>query len=367
MKKQLALAFLMALICPGLAYADIPVALVAPLTGKYAMMGEQMHHGSQAAIADINAAGGINGQKMVIREFDDACDPKQAVAAANQIASAGIKFVIGHYCSGSAIPASKVFMDENILIMTPAATNPKLTDEGKDMVFRICGRDDKQGAVIGQYLISHFKGKKIAIAQDQSAYGRGLADEVQKTLHQGGVQEAMFEAYTPSERDYSPLITKLKQAGVEALFIGGYHTEVGLIARQIKEQGAKIQIIGGDSLVTEELWSIAGPAAEGILMTFGPDPRNRAEAKDTVATLRKAGFEPEGYTLNTYAAMQAVAAAMQAAGKPDPTAVAAQLRHLKTPTLLGPIQFDAKGDVMGPTYVLYRWHDGHYAETGEQP
>lgn len=364
-KKIYIVALTTLLLWPGFAKADITVAMIAPLTGKYAVMGEQIQRGARQAVAALNAAGGIHGQKLVLREFDDACDPKQAVAAANDIASAGIKFVIGHYCSGSAIPASKVYMDENILLISPAATNPQLTDEGKDVIFRICGRDDTQGAIVGQYIVSHMKGKKIAIAEDQSAYGRGLADEVQKTLHKAGLHETLYEVYTPSERDYSPLVTKLKQAGIDVLFIGGYHTETGLIARQLKEQGAKIQIMGGDSLVTEELWSIAGPAAEGILMTFGPDLRNRPEAKDIVATMRKSGFEPEGYTLNSFAAVQALASALQTAGKPEPSAVAAALRANKVSTLLGPVQFDAKGDVVGPTYVLYRWHDGHYIEAGE--
>jgi branched-chain amino acid transport system substrate-binding protein len=365
MKKFVALLAL-AVLASFPAYADITIGVIGPITGQFAVFGEQMKKGAQQAVDDINAAGGINGEKIVLRVADDACDPKQAVAAANQLASAGVKFVIGHYCSGSAIPASKVYMDEGMLLITPAATNPRLTDEGKDIIFRVCGRDDRQGEVIGAYLAKHFGDKKIAIAQDESAYGKGLADEVKKTLNAAGVHEVLFEAYTPGERDYSALISKLKQAGTQVLFIGGYHTEAGLIARQLKEQAASMQIIGGDALVTDELWSISGPAAEGLMMTFGPDPRNKPEAKTAIEELRKQGFEPESYTLYTYAGVQALAQGLTRAGaKPDPLKVAAALRGAPVATVLGALSFDAKGDVLGPTYVIYQWHHGKYAETGE--
>lgn len=346
-------------------HADIEIGLIGPFTGQSATFGEQMKRGAEQAVADINAKGGINGEKLVLHMADDACDPKQAVAAANQAASDGIKYVVGHYCSGSAIPASKVYMDENMLLVTPAATNPRLTDEAKDVIFRVCGRDDRQGGVVGRYLAAHDKDKKIAIVQDQSAYGRGLADEVKKSLNAAGIKEVMYEAYTPGERDYSALISKLKEAGAQVLFIGGYHTEAGLIARQLKEQGSSIQIVGGDALVTDELWSIAGSSAEGLLMSFGPDARNLPSAKGPMEALRKAGFEPEGYTLYSYAAVQVVAEGLKRAGKSDPLKVAAALRSAPVPTVLGNLGFDAKGDINNTAYVMYQWHNGKYAEVHE--
>ncbi|MGE3623036.1 MAG: branched-chain amino acid ABC transporter substrate-binding protein [Bdellovibrionales bacterium] len=364
MKKSLALLAGI-LFCAAPAHADIVIGLPGPVTGQYATFGEQMKRGARQAVADINAAGGVNGEKLVLHEGDDACDPKQAVTVANQMMSAGVKYVVGHYCSGSAIPASKVYMEEGAILITPAATNPKLTDDAKDVIFRVCGRDDRQGVVDGEYILKHFPGKKVALAHDQSAYGRGIADIVKKTLNDGGVKEELFEAYTPGGRDYSALVSRLKNAGVQVLFIGGYHTEAGLIARQLKEQAAGIQIIGGDALVTDELWKIAGPAAEGMLMSFGPDPRKRPEAKTLVETLRKKGYEPEGYTFYTYAAVQVLSDALKRAGKNDPHKVAAAMRSATAPTVLGSISFDAKGDVTGPAYVLYKWHDGKYAEVGE--
>jgi len=352
-------------LCAAPARAEITIGMVGPLTGPYAIFGEQMKRGAEQAAADINRSGGINGEKIILRIGDDACDPKQAVTVANQMASAGVKFVVGHYCSGSAIPASKVYMEEGMLYITPAATNPKLTDDGKDVIFRVCGRDDRQGVVDANYILKHFAGKKVAIAQDESAYGKGLADQVKKTLNAAGMKEVLFEAYTPGERDYSALVSRLKHANTQVLFIGGYHTEAGLIARQLKEQGAPIQIVGGDALVTDELWKIAGPAAEGLLMSFGPDPRLQPEAKDLLIALRKSGYEPEGYTFYTYAALQALTEAIKRVGATDTHKIAASLRASPAQTVLGALSFDAKGDVTGPVYVMYRWHDGKYAEVRE--
>ena len=154
------------------AQAQIHIATAGPITGEYAAFGEQMKNGAEQAVADINKAGGVLGQQLVLEVGDDACDPKQAVSVANQFASKGVKMVAGHYCSGSSIPASKVYSEEGILQISPASTNPKYTDEGSWNTFRVCGRDDQQGKVAGDYLASHFKNEKIAILNDNSAYGK---------------------------------------------------------------------------------------------------------------------------------------------------------------------------------------------------
>ena len=171
------------------ATAQIHIASAGPMTGEYAAFGDQMKKGAEQAVADLNKAGGVLGQKLVLDIGDDACDPKQAVSVANQFASKGVKLVAGHYCSGSSIPASKVYSEEGILQISPASTNPKYTDEGSWNTFRVCGRDDAQGKVAGDYLASHFKGEKIAILNDNSAYGKGLADETEKALHAAGGKE----------------------------------------------------------------------------------------------------------------------------------------------------------------------------------
>jgi branched-chain amino acid transport system substrate-binding protein len=345
------------------AQAEIHIATAGPITGEYAAFGEQMKTGAQQAVADLNKAGGVLGQQLVLDVGDDACDPKQAVSVANQFASKGVKMVAGHYCSGSSIPASKVYAEEGILQISPASTNPKYTDEGSWNTFRVCGRDDAQGKVAGDYLASHFKNEKIAILNDNSAYGKGLADETQKSLHAAGGQEALAAAYTPGEKDYSSLVSRLKQAGVTVIYVGGYHTEAGLIIRQAKEQGMKATLVGGDALVTSEFWQIAGDAGSGTMMTFPPDPRRMKTAADVVKEFKAKNVDPEGYVLYTYAAVQAWADAVKKIGSADPKKVAEALKATGNwPTVLGPVSFDKKGDPTGGGYVFYVWKNGSYAE-----
>jgi len=341
---------------------ELVIAVAGPITGQYATFGDQMRRGAEAAVADINAAGGIDGKKLRIEVGDDACDPKQAVAVANDLYKKGVKFVAGHFCSGSSIPASAVYNEEGILQISPASTNPKLTEQGFENVFRLCGRDDQQGAVAGAYLAKFYKGKNIAILHDKTAYGKGLADETQKALNAKGIKEKIYEAYTAGEKDYSALVSKLKQAQIDAAYIGGYHTEAGLIARQLADQGQKTRIISGDALVTNEYWAITGPAGEGTLMTFGPDARKKPEAKAVVDKFRAANYEPEGYTLYTYATVQAYVEAVKKAKSTDLEKVLKALHSTTFKTVVGDIKFDKKGDITAGGYVWYQWHDGKYDE-----
>src|ERR1700741_5204449 len=199
----------------GLANAqNISIAVVGPITGSNAALGEQMTHGAKMAVADINAKGGVLGKKLALILADDACDPKQAVAAANDVVGKKVVFVAGHYCSSASIPASTVYNEGGVLQMTPASTNPALTDDaakkGWNNVFRVCGRDDAQGAVAGKYLADHYNGKKVAIIRDKTAYGKGLADETKKAANKLGVTEAMYEAINQGDKDFSALVSKLK-------------------------------------------------------------------------------------------------------------------------------------------------------------
>lgn len=345
------------------AQAQIQIAVVGPMTGQYAAFGTQMREGAEQAVEDINKAGGVLGQKLVLNVGDDACDPRQAVSVANQMASKRVSFVVGHYCSGSSIPASKVYTDEGILQISPASTNPKYTDEGSWNTLRVCGRDDQQGQVAGKYLAEHFKGDKIAILNDNSAYGKGLADETKKAFEAAGGKVTMEAAYTPGERDYSALVSRLKQAGVSVIYVGGYHTEAGLIIRQAKEQGMKATLIGGDALVTNEFWQIAGDAGGGTMMTFPADPRKRPTAASVVKEFKDKNIDPEGYVLYTYAAVQIFADAAKKAGTTDAKKVADVMKASGPwATVLGPIAFDKKGDIVTSDYVFYVWKNGSYAE-----
>ncbi len=359
-KSTLIAAAALTVVSYGSAIADIKISTVGPMTGQYASFGEQMKRGAEMAVNDINAAGGVLGQKLELLVEDDACDPKQAVAAANKLVSEGVAFVAGHFCSGSSIPASDVYAEENILQISPASTNPQLTERGMANVFRVCGRDDQQGVVAGNFLADTFKGKKVAILHDKTAYGKGLADETKKNMNAAGLKEAMYEAYTAGEKDYSALISKMKAAGIDVFYVGGYHTEAGLMIRQAHEQGYKPQLVSGDALVTDEYWKITGDAGAGTLMTFSPDPRKNEAAAPLVQRFRDANYEPEGYTLYTYGAIQAWAQAAEKAGSVDTDALIKALRGEKFDTVLGNIGFDDKGDVTAPGYVWYVWDSGQY-------
>jgi branched-chain amino acid transport system substrate-binding protein len=351
----------------GLANAqNIPIAVVGPLTGSNAAIGEQMKRGAEMAAADVNAKGGVLGKKLAVMIADDACDPKQAVAAANDVVGKGAVFVDGHYCSSSSIPASAVYNEAGVLQITPASTNPALTDDaakkGWNNVFRVCGRDDAQGAVAGKYLADHYKGKRLAVVHDKTAYGKGLADETKKAMNAAGLKEVMYEAITQGDKDFSALISKMKQNNIDAIYFGGYQTEAGLIVRQARDQGLKATLIGGDALVTEEFWKITGPAGEGTLMTFPPDPRKVPAAKAVVDRFMAEGYNPEGYTLYTYAAIQAFAEAAEKAKSVKVDDLSKALHSMTAQTVVGPLTWDKKGDVTNPKYVFYIWKNGSYAE-----
>jgi branched-chain amino acid transport system substrate-binding protein len=362
-KSLLAASALIALTA-GAAQADITIATAGPMTGQYAIFGDQMKRGAEMAVKDLNAAGGVLGEQLVLEVGDDACDPKQAVAVANQMVNAGIVFMAGHFCSGSSIPASAVYNEEGILQISPASTNPQLTEQGLDNVFRVCGRDDQQGTFAANYVVDNNVGSKVAIIHDKTPYGKGLADEFKKQLNARGVEEAMYEAITAGDKDFTALITKMKEAGIDLIYLGGYHTEAGLIARQAKEQGINATMMSGDALVTDEYWAITGDTGQGTLMTFSPDPRKNEAAAPVVAEFQAQGYDPEGYTLYTYAAIQVWAQAAEKAGTTDLDAVVEQLHNNQFDTVLGPIAFDDKGDVKGAAYVMYEWDNGKYVEKG---
>ena len=344
-----------------------PVAVVGPITGQYASFGAQMKNGGELAIEDINAAGGVLGKKLDLEFGDDACDPKQAVAVANQMTGNNVALVAGHYCSGSSIPASKVYAEANIVQISPASTNPAFTDNrAGPNIYRVCGRDDQQGGVAGKYIASHFSDKKVAFVHDKTAYGKGLADETKKAMNEAGKQEAMYEAITAGEKDYSALVSKLKQANIDLVYFGGYHTEAGLIIRQMRDQGMNTILMGGDALITQEFWSITGPAGEGTLMTFSPDPRKNPAAAEVVKRFKDKGIEPEGYVLYTYAALQAWKQAAEKAKSIESADVVKAMNDTEFDTVIGRFKFNEKGDPNLPPYAVYRWSNGTYDEISDQ-
>ena len=358
MKKSLlsAVALTAFIAFSGSAWADILIGVAGPITGPNAAFGAQLQKGAEQAVADINAAGGVIGQKLKLEIGDDVSDPKQGVSVANNFASDGVKFVIGHYNSGVTIPASEVYQENGILQITPASTNPTVTERNLWNIFRTCGRDDQQGKVAGGYILAHFKGKRIAFVHDKTTYGKGLADETLKAIKAGGMKEVLYEGVNTGEKDYSALISKIKQAGPDLVYFGGLYTEGGLIVRQMRDQGVKAPLMGGDGITSDEFATVGGPGVEGTLMTYGPDPRNRPEAKAAVAQFRKKGFEPEAYTLYSYAGVQIIKQAAEAAKSLEPKKVAEQMHSgMHFSTVLGDMAYDRKGDITKLDYVMYIW------------
>jgi len=346
---------------------EITIAVAGPFSGPVATVGEQFKQGAQAGVAAVNAAGGVNGKMIKLDIEDDVCDPKQAVAVANRLASLGVKFVDGHACSGSSIPASEVYAENKILMITPSSSNPLLTEQAYSRkwstVLRLYGRDDAQGQYIGPWIAEKFKDKKIAVLHDKSAYGQGLATAVKAGINATGTKEILFDSINPGEKDYSAVVSKLKALGAQFVYFGGYHPEAGLILRQSADQGYKFTLMMGDAIATPEFWQISGPAGEGTLFTFPSDPQSRPSAAKAVETIKKSGFQPEGFTLFAYAVIQAMAEGMKRTGSEDPVKVAAALRSgPPVETVVGPVSFDEKGDLKGTVYDVNVWHEGKYAK-----
>jgi branched-chain amino acid transport system substrate-binding protein len=369
-RKILALALGLGLALVGSAHAQVKVGVAGPLTGGSAAFGAQLKQGVEQAVEDINAAGGILGQKIELEVGDDRGDPKEGVSVANKFAADGVKFVIGHFNSGVTIPSSEVLQDNGILEITPAATNPRVTERGMWNIFRVCGRDDQQGGMAGAIIADKYKGKRVAIVHDKTTYGQGLAEETRKALHAKGMKEVMFEGVNKDDKDFTALVSKLKAANPDLVYWGGLHDTGGIILRQMRDQGLRAPMMGGDGLADDEFAAIAGPGAEGTLMTFSPDPRTNPKNKEIVELFRKnRGFEPQAYTLYSYAAMQIVKEAAEQAKSLDPKKVAEMIRSGRPfDTVLGTISFDKKGDVSDKgylvngkkkdRYVLYEWKKG---------
>jgi branched-chain amino acid transport system substrate-binding protein len=366
MKQWLTLSLALGL---GLALADsaaaqIKLGVAGPMTGGSAAFGAQLKNGVEQAVADINAAGGILGQKIQVSIGDDRADPKEGVSVANKFVGDGVKFVVGHFNSGVTIPASDVYQENGLLEITPAATNPKVTERNMWNIFRTCGRDDQQGGVAGAIIADRFKGKRVAVVHDKTTYGQGLAEETRKTMNAKGLKEVLFEGVNVGDKDYSALVSKIKAARADLVYWGGLHDTGGLILRQLRDQGVKATFMGADGITDDEFAVIAGPGAEGTLMTFSPDPRTNPANKQIIEVFRKKGFEPQAYTLYSYAAVQIIKQAAEAAKSLDPKKVAEVMHSGKVfNTVLGDLSFDKKGDVTGymvggkkkDRYVLYIW------------
>jgi branched-chain amino acid transport system substrate-binding protein len=340
--------------------AEILIGMAGALTGPNAYQGEQQQQGVEAAIADINATGGVLGQQLRLISVDDACDSGQAIAAAHKLVAEKVSFVVGHQCSAASIPAAGIYERAGVIQMTPASTNSRLTEEGRANVFRICGRDDQQGAIAGAFLAARWRDARIAILNDGSVYGKGLTEETRRQLRKHGVAEALYDELVPGLSDYSALIAKLRAAGIQIAYFGGYYREAALLVRNAREQGYSLQLVSGDSIASEAFVQVTGEAGEGTVFTSFRDPRRNPGAASLIERFRRHGFEPEGYTLYSYGAVQAWAQAVERAASVEPKAVINALRSYEFETILGLVSFDAKGDVRQPGFEWFIWRSGRY-------
>jgi branched-chain amino acid transport system substrate-binding protein len=351
----------------GAAMAEVlKISVAGPHTGAYAAFGEQLWRGAEQAAKDINAAGGINGKMVELVKSDDACEPKQAVAVANRAVDADkVVGVVGHFCSSSTMPASEIYADADVLTITPASTNPQVTERGLPTMMRMCGRDDQQGIVAGDYIVKKLGAKRVAVIHDKDTYGQGLADATRAQLRKNGLTEVLYEGLTRGEKDFNALVTKIRSLNAEAVYFGGLHTEAGPLVRQMREQGVNAAFISGDGIVSEDFATAAGGNnfVKGVLMTFGADPRKNDAGKAVIEKFRAAKYEPEGYTLYSYASMQVLAAALKGSGSTSGAKMAEWLKKNPVDTVMGQKAFDAKGDLVVSDYVMYGWDDqGKYAE-----
>lgn len=344
---------------PAATRGVVKVGVAGPMTGPNAAFGAQLKNGAEQAAADLNKAGGIGGNRIELIVADDQSDPRQGVSVANKLVGDGVKLVVGHFNSGVTMAASDVYQQNGVLMITPSSTNPRVTERGMWNVFRTSGRDDQQGPVAARYIADNFKGRKIALVHDKTTYGKGLADGMQAALGKLGVREVLFEGVNNGDKDFSALVSKVKAAGADLVYWGGLSTEGGLIVRQMRDAGVRAVMMGGDGIADSEFAIIAGPGAEGTLMTFTPDARRRPEAASVLKAFEARRFNPEGYTLYSYAALQVLAGAASATGTVEPRKVAEALKSGKPiKTVLGDLAYDAKGDTTRLDYVIWTWKKG---------
>ena len=332
---------------------------VTPLTGQYAMFGEELQRGAEMAVQDVNARGGVNGEPLKLLVADDACDPGLAVQVAEELARQGVVFVDGHFCSGASMPASKVYHDKGVLMITPGSINPRLTEQGFANVFRICGRDDP-GQLRGGLRRRQRARRAGRDRPGPERFGQGIADEFRERLNGRGVREAMDEAISQGDNDFGALIARMRDAGVRLVYFGGYHTEAGLFVRQARAQGLAATVMVNSAMVSREFWDLAGPGGEGTLMTFGrtrascpPRPRWCGGSRPRATAPRATRSTPTRRSRSS---------PRRPGGRARPTSGRWRRRCTRAPTrrCSGPITFDAKGDVTGFEYAMYRWHDGRY-------
>jgi branched-chain amino acid transport system substrate-binding protein len=352
----------------GIASAQTVVKLghVAPLTGTAAHLGKDNEAGAKLAIEELNAKKLKIGGKEITFELlseDDASDPKQGTAAAQKLVDAKVAGVIGHLNSGTTIPASKLYKDAGIPQVSPSATNPKYTQQGFKTAFRVVAHDGQLGGTLGRYAVKEVKAKSIAIIDDRTAYGQGVADEFAKAAKAAGGKVVGREYTNDKATDFNAILTKLKGAKPDLVFYGGMDAVAGPMLRQMKQLGIDAKFMGGDGLCTGELPKLAGDALgenRVICAEAGGVTADKAKAMEDFRAKFKSKFnmDVQIYAPYVYDAVNVVVAAMQKANSTDPKKYLSELAKISYDGVTGKIMFDAKGDVKDGALTLYTYKGG---------
>ena len=365
--KPIALAVAALFSCAAHAQTvTVKIGHVAPMTGGIAHLGKDNEAGAKLAIADLNKSNIKIGGKTVKFELlseDDGADPKQGTAAAQKLVDAKVAGVVGHLNSGTTIPASKIYSDAGIPQISPSATNPKYTLQGFKTAFRVVANDSQLGGTLGRYAINELKGKSVAIIDDRTAYGQGVADEFAKGVQAAGGKIVGREYTTDKATDFMAILTNIKGKKPDVVFYGGMDAVAGPMLRQLKQLGIQAKFMGGDGICTTELPKLAGDA-------LGDNMLYCAEAGGVVGKYVekdkafRARFQKEMkaevklYAPYVYDATMVMVEAMKKANSTDPKKYLPELAKIKYDGVTGPISFDKNGDINGGTLTLYTYKGG---------
>jgi branched-chain amino acid transport system substrate-binding protein len=339
----------------------IKIGLAAVQSGSDAQIGLTMLNGAQIAVDDWNAKGGVLGKKIETISLDDEAKPDKAVNVAQSLVDDGVVAVIGHLNSNCTIPASRVYNDGKVIQITPGSTNPQYTEQNFPYAFRICGRDDQQGPVSGDFLHDTLHLNKIAILHNKSSYGEGLATEVKKTFEARGGTVTIFQGIGQDERDFRANISVIKGSGAEAFFWGGMYGQGGPLLVQLRQEGLTIPFSTGDGCFDQTFIDTVGANAPNVYLSFGKDYHGIPAAESFLKKYRDKYNHDEGaYSVYGYDAANVLLTAIAQAQSTDPDKVSAIMKSQPFDTILGKIEFDSKGDVKKSGYVIWTVKDGKF-------
>ncbi len=341
---------------------SVKVGIAGPMTGPDAKMGTDFRNGASIAIEEWNVAGGVLGSKIEAVIEDDQSDPKQAVSVANKLVNEGVIGIIGHFNSSCSIPASDVYERGGKPMITPASTNPLLTERGYKGIFRVCGTDNQQGRVGARFVREKLKLKKVAVLHDKTTYGQGLADIFRDTLGEG-IEVVYYGGITRGDKDFKTILTSIKQKEPELIYFGGIYADAGLLVKEAREIGIKAPFMSGDGTIDQKFVEIAGEkAAEGTYLTFSPDPAHIPAAADFIRKYKAKYGELGPYSIYAYVAVNILLDAAKEAGSSDGKALIGNLRSKDFATALGKIRFNEKGDVSEAPYIVWITRGGKFDE-----